>query len=290
MARVPSRPLSRCRSVHGGGRRLSALRMMAAGVLLALAGCTGSRHSASQPRQMTPVSAATAVSKTTVMPSPPSYCRGSAIYAGPITRDANHPDAGIYLSVPPASVRPEVPWQDALWGCQTAGGVCSLCALCTVSLALGREVQMAPRSSTTATTDDSGTNYVLVYVLAQPYGPCGPVGPSGSRQRTVVMYPSCTLLSFTNAQNGQGYVQMKRPCTLGPLAPQTDMIRKVPFERAQNDGLPRELGVRARHNPAFRRSYTPVRRKRSLRLMGSGHGQWSRRLPRRSAVLRPQAA
>jgi predicted small secreted protein len=140
----------------------------------------------------------------------------TAEYKGPITQDDSYASTGISLSVPPTDAKPTLSWQRAVGLCFSGAGICNRTAgTIRVSLAVGYNPQ-----SGAALPDGSIEpimNHTLVYVLAQPLGPCAPTGPGGARARAST-FPSCTGLSFVDAHTGKGATAVSGPSIRDPGA------------------------------------------------------------------------
>ena len=194
-------------------RRMRTLVTVVLGAVIA-AGCGASNSTARSTSKVADAhSVAPAVTSTTETTTVSGI---TAEYVGPIAHNDFDATTGISLTVPPADAKPTLSWQQAVALCFTDTGICNRSAgMIRVSLAVGYNPQSGEALPDGAI--EPTMNHNLVYVLAQPLGPCAPTGPSGANSRPST-YPSCTGLSFVDARTGEGATAVSGPSIRDPAA------------------------------------------------------------------------
>jgi hypothetical protein len=192
--------------------RTARLRVTLALYATAAPGCGSSvAHTPSDLSPAHPASVAPTVKDTTATTTDFGII---AEYVGPIPHGETDGATGISLSVPPAGATPTLSWQQAVTLCFAGAGSCNRSAgTIRVSLAVGYDPRSGDELPDGAIKPIM--NHDLVYVLAQPLGPCVPAGPAGESTQPST-YPSCTCLSFVDAHTGNGSIAVSGPSIRDP--------------------------------------------------------------------------
>lgn len=200
-------------------RRMRTARLLAPLALAVVfaAACGSSREpvrSAPTAAQSHPVRPRAATITTATMAEPGF----TAHYVGPIAHDYSEPNTGFSLTVPPPDAKPTISWQQAVTACFSGAGICDKAAGAgniTVALAIGYNPQ--PGDMLADGSINPVMNHNLVYVLAQPLGPCVPTGRAGSTSAPPTS-ASCMALSFVDAHTGKGAPAISGPSIRDPAS------------------------------------------------------------------------